>query len=201
MKLNNILAASVLAGTVLLTGTACSGGNNGTQETQISQEEQQLRKESEETFKVAESINSYYDFISNPSSEELVKTAGLGLMNREVTDEELQTLVANFPMGFEHFDTSSNDKIKNAYKALTLGTANINPDSNEILIISPPSGVTIDGDKATYNTTYITVRKNGENLPTKPDPESKDDLIDLVKNSDGKWVIVAKESSLDPTTP
>lgn len=204
MKNRHILSASILAGLVLLSGTACSASSAPEKPTATASAkatENASNDEATATTDVLTTVNGYYSFISNPESYDKVKTAGAALSGVEASDEQLQAFASDFSEGFQYFDTSDSQSIKNAYKAMMLGTGSLRMGSPVEMTI-PADAVTMDGDKATVNTTWLQVIEDDKELPSKPEtsPDSSD-VINLVKKDDGSWVIVAKDSSMKPTSP
>lgn len=202
MRTTQILATSILIGAVLLSGTACTANSTpektATASSQLSKEQSQTN---DDTSKILTTVNGYYSFISNPETYDKVKTAGADLTGVQANDEQLKTLASDFSEGFQYFDTSDSQAIRNAYKAMMIGSSSLRMGSS-VGITAPADAVTVDDDKATVNTTWIKVVKNGKELPVQPEsnPDSSD-LINLVKQEDGTWVIVAKDSSTKLTSP
>ena len=212
MKITKILSASVLAGAVLFSGTACSfidGGTKTESSPSASQDPKSTASESPESEPaetsetsseensdstiegVLETVNGYYAFATDSSSLAKTQEAARPLDGKEsVTDEELATLVAAFPEGFQYFDTSNPQLIKNAYVQLISG-AEAGQAMPGTKIVVPTEAVTYDGgDTATVNPTAIIISQNGEIVPSESDPYATE-LINLVKK-DNKWVIVAE---------
>jgi hypothetical protein len=202
MKNSHILSASILAGLVLLSGTACSA--NSAPEKPTTTASAQVSDSADEataTTDILATVNGYYSFIANPENYDKVKTAGADLTGVEASDEQLQTFASDFSEGFQYFDTSDSQSIKNAYKAMMLGTGSLRMGSPVEMTV-PADAVTMDGDKATVNTTWVQVTEDGKELPTKPESNpDPSDVINLVKKEDGSWVIVAKDSSMKLTSP
>lgn len=206
MKISKILAASVLAGAVLLSGTACTSSSpspesDGSSTAAPAPPKKNSRSANEDTTKILQTVNGYYDFITSSDAKDKVRSAGSGLMGKQATDEDLQTLVDEFPDGFKYFDTSSSQLIKNAYTVMSVSSMSL-ADQGSIKISAPEESVNIDGDTATLNTTWISVTKNGKTLKTTPESAPDfSDLVKLVKKDDGSWVIVANSSMPKPTVP
>lgn len=202
MKITQILSASVLAGAVLLSGSACAANNSTPEATASTQASEAISPASaEDTTKVLSTVNGYYNFIASPGNYDKAKEAGAELMGKEASDDQLKDLASGFPEGFQYFDTSDSQLIKNAHKAMMLGSGTLRM-GDPVIITAPAEAVTIDGDKATLNTTWISVTEKGITLPAEPESNPDlSDLIDLVKKDDGSWVIVAKESSMKISTP
>lgn len=202
MKTAKILYASVLAGAVLFSGTACAANNSqhDNKPTVTAQTEASKATEDTDTANILTTVNGYYSFISNSENYDRVKAAGAEVPGKNATDEQLTALADDFE-GFKYFDTSSSQLIQNAYRAMFLGAGSLRMGS-PLTITAPADAVTVNGDKATLNTTWITVVENGITHPTKPEssPDSSD-LINLVKKDDGSWVIVAKDSSTKVSAP
>lgn len=193
-------------GFVLLSGTACSSATHNPEETRTSATAQASTGETssrstEDTDKVLHTVNGYYDFITSSAAKDKVRVAGSSLMGKQATDKDLQDLASNFPEGFQYFDTSSSQLVKDAYTVMSVGTMSL-AEQGTIKISAPKESVTVDGDTATLNTTWINVTKNGNILRTTPESSPDiSDLIQLVKKSDGSWVIVANSSIPKPTVP
>lgn len=203
MKITRILSASMLAGAVLLSGTACAANTPEPNESSTSAQnnDQVSANTVEDTNNILSTVNGYYSFIANSENYEKVKASGAELAGKEASDEQLSAMASNFPEGYQYFDTSSSKLIQNAYKAMMLGTGSLRI-GDPLTITAPAEAVTVDGDKASLNTTWITVTEKGITKPTEPEsnPDSSD-VIDLVKKDDGSWVIIAKESSMKISTP
>lgn len=209
MKLNQIFSASLLAGAVLLSGTACAasipeGRNTPVPSSSASAEPSQTTSEdsaTDNTAKILTTVNGYYDFITDPESPDKIKSAGDPLVGKAATDEEMRTFAEDFSEGFQYFDTSTSDLIRRSYKSMSLGSLSLT-EQGSITISAPEESVTIDGDTATVNTTWISATKNGKKLRTAPEssPDASD-LIQLVKKDDGSWVIVPSSSMPKPTVP
>lgn len=194
MKITRILSASVLAGAVLLSGTACSMMDmNKQSESSSSAEAKPSESQSVETAvdeqqAVADVVNGYYTYVSTPGNLDEVKQAGEPLKGRGATasDEELNQLVASLPEGFAYFDTSNPELIKNAYVQLLVGAGVMsvaNMDMN-----SPASAVTVEGDTATVNPALVEMTVNGEKVDNSTISSSP---IKLKKNETGSWVMIA----------
>jgi hypothetical protein len=203
MNINRILSASILAGSVLLSGTACTANSTPepskpTASTQTTADA--TTDNASEINNVLATVNGYYSFIAAPENYDRVKTAGAELTGKEASDEQLSTMASNFE-GFQYFDTSNSQLIKNAYKAMMLGSGSLRMGS-PVEITAPADAVTVDGDKAALNTTWITVTESGVDHPTKPESNpDPSDVINLVKKDNGSWVIVAKDSSMKVSAP
>lgn len=197
MKISKIISVSMLAGAVLLSGTACSA-NNDTKPTASSQPSTNTVKDE---IHVVETVNGYYSFITSSGSYDKVKAAGAELVGKAASDDQLNAMVSNFPEGFKYFDTSNAQNIKSAYQAMMLSTGSLR-DREGMKITVPEEAVAIDGNTATVNTTWITLIENGSAHPTEPESNpDMSDYINLVKKDDGSWVIVAKESSMKVSAP
>lgn len=205
MKITHIIYTATLTGTVLLSGTACAGSNGSRDDTKTTavakSTEQPSTNATEDTANILKTVNGYYSFISSSENYDKVKSAGAELTGKTANDEQLNSMVSGFHEGYQYFDTSNSQLIKNAYKAMMLGTGSLRMGS-PVTITAPADAVSVDGNKATLNTTWISVTENGVAHPTKPEsnPDSSD-LISLVKKDDGSWVIVAKDSSLKVSAP
>lgn len=209
MKIARILSASVLAGTVLLSASACSpaGDKNdtpGTGAATSSAAPSEIGTAASETTDIDGillTINGYYYFISQSDSSDRLKDAEAAITERPASDEAIQQFAEDFSVGFKYFDTSTADKTNDAYKALMIGTS-AGKLNEGLKMTIPGDSVTITGDTATVNTTHLKVTMDGEKKRVAPEenPEPKD-VVNLVKNDSGKWVIVAKASSTDPSSP
>jgi hypothetical protein len=207
VKISKALFVSVIVGIVFLSSTACGNTANPTPSvspttlTEPAIEKVQTAEDSIEVEYVLDTLNGYYSFISHPDSAKRIREAGATLTGREATDEELQQFASDFSEAFQYFDTSSSQKIKKAYKAMMMG-ANAGIGRNEVEISALPEGVTVSGDTATFNTSWVIVSEEGKTFPSErvadPDPS---DLINFVKKDEGHWVIVAKDASLKVTAP
>jgi hypothetical protein len=206
MKIRNTLSVSVIVGAILLTGTACSStavnesSPSPSSSSSISDTET-LDTQASDTEAVLTTVNGYYSFIANPESQGKIKQAESEITTSPVTDKELQEFATNFSEGFQYFDTSTSQLIQNAYKAMMLGSS-VSQSRPGLEITVPANSVSIDGQTATVNTTWVSVTEDGKTFPTDAEANpNPDDLINLVKKDDGSWVIVAKASSVKTSTP
>lgn len=214
MKITKIISASVLAAAVLLSASGCSNDENldtiGTNvaiptdapnPTATSSESDTDLSATTEKDAVLLTINGYYYYISQPDSSDKLKAAEAAITERPASDESLKLFAEDFSEGFKYFDTSTPEKINDAYKALMIGSS-AGKLNEGLKMTIPGDSVTITGDTARVNTTHIKVTLDGEKKSVAPEenPEEKD-IVKLVKNDSGSWVIVAKESSLDPSSP
>lgn len=201
MKITRILSASVLAGAVLLSGTACSildmgkkpeatSSASAAPEPSESESIEAVETVSEEQA-VADVVNGYYTYVLMADSLAEIKQAGEPFNGRSsVTDEELNDLVTSLPQGFQYFDTSYSELIKNAYIHLLAG-ASVGETMPGVEIVMPAEAVTVEGDTATVNSTMAEISNDGEPVVSEADPYASD-LINLKKNDSGSWVIVAE---------
>jgi hypothetical protein len=194
MKITRTLSASVLAGAVLLSGTACSmmdmnkKSESSSSATAEPSETQSVETTVDEQQAVADVVNGYYTYVSTPGNLDEVKQAGEPLKGRGATasDEELNQLAASLPEGFAYFDTSNPELIKNAYVQLLVGAGVMsvaNMDMN-----TPASAVTVEGDTATVNPALVEMTANGEKVDNSTISSSP---IKLKKNETGSWVMIA----------
>lgn len=201
MKITRILSASVLAGAVLLSGTACSM-LDGKKDEKISSSsaakpaESQAVETSEavdEKQAVADTVNGFYAYVSAPENEEKIKQAGEPVRGHGATasDEELNQLVESLPEGFQYFDTSSPELIKNAYVQLLMGAGVMSSGKMEANV--PADIVVVDGDTATINSTAIEVKMNGEKIDVPSNAEAQ--ALKLKKNESGSWVMIAEAAN------
>ena len=208
MKITRILSASVLAGAVLLSTTACSvsdmfsetGSSTASatasapaspEPSESSQAEETTDTVSEQEA-VAEVVNGYYTYVLMKGNLADIQAAGEPLDGKAtVTDEELTTLINSLPEGFQYFDVSSPELIRNAYGQLLAGGSVGEVAKGVVEIVTPADAVTVDGDRATVNTTLASVTRDGEELNTTQDPYAAD-LLNLKKNDSGSWVMVAE---------
>lgn len=198
MKITRILSASVLAGAVLLSGTACSILDMGKKPdastsaspapTETTSAEIEIVNEGQA---VADVVNGYYTYVLMPDSLAEIEQVGDRFDGRsEVTDEELNELVTSLPQGFQYFDTSNAELIKYAYISLLSG-ASVGDKMPGAELVLPAEAVTVEGDTATVNATMAKISKDGEAIASEADPYAAD-LINLKKNDSGSWVIVAE---------
>lgn len=203
MKITRILSASVLAGAVLLSGTACSmldgkkdekisSSSTAPAESQAVETEEAVEAVDEQQA-VANTVNGFYAYVSVPENAEVIKQAGEPLRGRGATasDEELNQLVESLPEGFYYFDTSSPDLIKNAYVQLLMGAGVMS--SGKIEANTPADAVVIDGDTATIDSRAIETKLNGEKIDVPSNADTQ--ALNLKKNESGSWVMVADEIS------
>lgn len=214
LKINHILSASLLASAVILSGTACAassipeGRNTPTTATADATASAEstysadATDSTEDTAKILTTVNGYYDFITSPNSDEKIKTAAADLVGKAATDKQLQAFAEDFSEGFQYFDTSDSTLIKRAYTVMSGASLSLQAQGS-ITISIPADAVTVDGDTATVNTTWISATKNGKKLGTAPESyPDESDLTHLVKKDDGSWVIVANTAKPPkPTVP
>jgi hypothetical protein len=192
MKITRILSASVLAGAVLLSGTACSMMDNNKSETKVSASAEAteivetVNAVSDETA-VADVVNGFYTYVSDPANKDTIKDAGEPLRGHgaTATEEELNGLVASLPEGFAFFDTSNPELIKNAYVQLLLGSGLMSNGKVEASV--PESAVTVTGDEATVDSSAVVVKIDGkqQESPATATP------LKLKKDESGAWVMIA----------
>lgn len=208
MQISKILSASVLAGAVLLSASGCAAGNvDSTVGTEVAtatpspSEADTTLSERTDIDGILLTINGYYYFISQPDSSDSLRDAEAAITERPASDETMKQFAEDFSEGFKYFDTSTSDKINKAYKALMIGSS-AGKLNEGLKMTVPADSVTITGDTATVNTTHLKVTMNGEKKRVTPEesPAAKD-VVNLVKNDSGSWVIVAKDSSVDPSSP
>jgi hypothetical protein len=209
LKINRLFSASLLAGAVILSGTACSAspipeGRNTPITTPASPQASSSADTTEDTTKILETVNGYYDFITSPDAKDTIKSAGADYVGKNATDEELQSFAENFSEGFQYFDTSTSTAIQNAYRSMSVGSLSLAQQEGSVTISAPKESVTIDGDTATVNSTWISATIGGKELGSAPESSpDPSDLIQLVKKDDGSWVIAASNSQSvpKPTVP
>lgn len=217
MKITKILSASVLAGAVLFSASGCSSAEvktDNTAGTDIAtsspaapsstaapSESPTVTSDAADLDGVLLAINGYYYYVSQPDSSDKLKDAEASITERPASDEALKQFAEEFSEGFKYFDTSTSEKINKAYKALMIGTS-AGKLNEGLKMTIPGDSVTITGDTATVNTTHLKVTLDGEKKRVTPEenPDEKD-IVNLVKNDSGSWVIVAKASSVDPSSP
>lgn len=207
MKITRILSASVLAGAVLLSSTACSVSDmfnetgsataSATDSAKASPESSGSSETTETTdtvsdqAAVAEVVNGYYTYVLMKGNLVDIKEAGAPLKGKtSVTDQELEDLASRLPEGFQYFDVSSPELIKNAYIQLLAG-GSVGETITGVEIVIPDNAVTVEGDRATVNTSLASVTRNGKELNSTQDPYAAD-LLNLKKNDSGSWVMVAE---------
>jgi hypothetical protein len=213
MRIQNIISASVLSLAVLLTASGCAQTGNkenpaptSTSTTTVEPSSNPAPTGSENADSndldgILLTINGYYYFISQSDSSDRLKDAEAAISERPASDEAIQKFAEDFSEGFKYFDTSTAEKTKAAYKALMIG-ASAGKMNEGLKMTIPADSVTISGDTATVNTTYLKVTLNGEKKRVAPEENPADkDIVNLVKNDSEKWVIVPKESSTDPSSP
>lgn len=199
MKITRILSASVLAGAVLLSGTACSmldgkkdekisSSSTAPAESQAVETEEAVEAVDEQQA-VANTVNGFYAYVSVPENAEAIKQAGEPLQGRGATasDEELNQLAESLPEGFYYFDTSSPDLIKNAYVQLLMGAGVMSSGKMEANV--PADVVVVDGDTATIDSTAIEVMMDGEKIDVPSNADAQ--ALKLKKDESGSWVMVA----------
>lgn len=201
MKITRILSASVLAGAVLLSGTACSmldgkkdekisSSSTAPAESQAVETEEAVEAVDEQQA-VANTVNGFYAYVSVPENAEVIKQAGEPLKGRgaTATDEELNQLVESLPEGFYYFDTSSPDLIKNAYVQLLMGAGVMSSGKMEANV--PADVVVVDGDTATIDSSAIETKMDGEKIDVPANADTP--ALNLKKNESGSWVMIADE--------
>lgn len=198
MKITRILSASVLAGAVLLSATACSAQSpekapepsSSSQVTPVETPTAEVTPAVDEREAAARTVNDYYAFVSDPDNKPKIEEAGAPVKGHgnTATDAELKTLVDAIPLGFQYFDTSTPDLIKNAYVQLLMGASVMGTADMQLTV--PAEAVTVTGDTATVNTSKIETVLNGKKLEV-PANSSMPDL-QMKKNDKGDWVMIAE---------
>lgn len=200
MKINRILSASVLAGAVLFSGSACSAASSNDKPAEASASVQAMPVETptaevtpavDEREAAARTVNDYYSFVSDPDNLQKIEDAGAPIKGhgRTATDQELKTLVEAIPLGFQYFDTSTPDLIKNAYVQLLMGASVMTSADVELTV--PADAVTVTGDTATVNAHKIETVLNGEKIEVPANADVPD--LQMKKNESGDWVMIAEE--------
>jgi hypothetical protein len=188
MNIRKILSASVLASAIIFSGTACSSPVNpvtpdGLPNPNVTQQE------TGEEDQVVAVVNGFYDYVTTPENADRIAEAGERFSGRtEVSDEELQQMVADFPDVFKYFDTATSENVKNAYGQLVAGVS-LASTVEGIKITAPKEAVKQYGSTATVNSTMVTIKTPARTMDSSADPDSID-LVQLVKK-DGKWLMVA----------
>lgn len=233
MKIAKVLSASILAGGILFSATACSVSNNDKPEVNTSAEEKSVdsnvadpkttpgggdpagsqtapgsdatagpatkpgpgaarraEPSADEMQAVADALNKYYTYISDPNSLAEIKKATVPLKGRTATasNEELNQLVAALPLGFQYFDTSTPDNIKNAYAQLFTGA--LVTSGKKMQVTVPASAISFDGANATVRVAEIRATVDGKKARL-PITES----LKLKKNDSGSWVIIPESQT------
>jgi hypothetical protein len=200
MKISKILSASVLAGAVLFSGTACAAGSSDDKPAEASASAQVTPSETptaevtpavDEREAAARTVNDYYSFVSDPDNLQKIQDAGAPLKGRgaTATDAELQTLVESLPLGFQYFDTSTADLIKNAYVQLLMGASVMGSANMELT--APADSVTVTGDTATMDTSKIETIVDGKAIDAPANSSFPD--LNMKKDDSGNWVMIAEE--------
>lgn len=214
MKISKILSASVLAGAVLFSGTACAASSSNDKPAEASASAQVTPSETptaevtpavDEREAAARTVNDYYAFVSDPDNLKKIEAAGAPVKGHgnTATDAELQTLVEALPLGFQYFDTSTPDLIKNAYVQLLMGASVMSSANMELTV--PAEAVTVTGDTATVNTSKIETILNSKKIDVPANSNVPD--LQMKKNDKGDWVMIAEEitggtgSVAGPDTP
>lgn len=209
MNITKILSASVLAGAVLLSATACSapdageksnaGANASATATPTANVDASAVATPSETAAVSDTkavvdvVNGFYTYVLNKENADDIQKAAESLQGNaaqtgEPTDEQIATLVKNLPEGFKYFDTSSSDLIKNAYGQLYIVSVT---NTSDMSIVAPEEAATVEGDTATVDPVKFTMTVDGEKITN---GTTSSDPIKLKKNADGAWVMVASSS-------
>lgn len=194
MKFARILASSVFAGAVLISATSCSSSAvepATTAQAKIVDEKIVNRTPAAgENANVARTLADFYIYASAPSNLAKIEEASAPIKGhgKKVSDEELSALVAALPEGFKYFDTSSSDRIKNAYIQLTMGARTLSRDASQLQVFD--EAVSIDGDSATVRMIKT------ETIPSHKKPliflNSGMAEVKLKKNDSGQWVMFAE---------
>lgn len=194
MKFARILTASVFAGAVLVSATACSSpAVDPTAAAQAKIVDEQIVNRTPASGKnaeVARTVSDFYVYASDPSNLAKIEEAGAPIKGhgKTVSNEELDALVKALPAGFKYFDTSSPDRIKNAYIQLTMGARTLSREAAQLQVFD--EAVSIDGDTATVRMVKT------ETVPSHKKPliflNSGMAELKLKKNDSGKWVMSAE---------
>jgi hypothetical protein len=198
MKITQILSASVLAGAVLFSGTACSAqstekapeSSSSAQALPVETPTATVTPAVDEREAAARTVNDYYAYVSDPDNLQKIQDAGAPLKGRgaTATDAELKTMVEALPLGFQYFDTSSADLIKNAYVQLLMGASVMGSANMELT--TPAEAVTVAGDTATVNTLKIETVLDGKKIEVPANASVPD--LKMKKDDSGNWVMIAE---------
>jgi hypothetical protein len=143
-----------------------------------------------ESVAAARTVNNFYAYVSNPSNLAGVEKASEKITGdgKDVTDEELKALVEALPLGFQYFDTSSPDLIKNAYVQLAMGARIMSRGTMKLS--APATAFTIEGNTATVDISKTETVLNGKKFEAPAN--SSMSALKLKKNDAGSWVMVAE---------
>lgn len=204
MKITRILSASVLAGAVLFAGTACSAQNSDKGPSDSNPSVAATAPDAkptetpagkvtpavDERSAAAQTVNDYYAFVADPENAQKIDDAGAPIKGHgaTATEAELKTMVEALPLGFQYFDTSSPDLIKNAYLQLIMGSSVMSSAKMELNL--PADAVTVTGDTATVKMSKLETVVNGEKVDV-PENSSVTDLK-MKKDDSGNWVMIAE---------
>lgn len=194
MKFARILVSAFFTGAVLISSTACSSPTvepAATAQAKIVDEKIVNRTPaSGKNAEVARTVSDFYIYASAPSNLAKIEEASAPIKGhgKKVTNEELDALVKALPAGFKYFDTSSPDRIKNAYIQLTMGARTLSRESAQLQVFD--EAVSIDGDTATVRMVKT------ETIPSHKKPliflNSGMAELKLKKNDSGQWVMIAE---------
>jgi hypothetical protein len=135
-------------------------------------------------------VNEYYSYVSDPKNLAGIEKVSDPLKDhaKDVTNDELNALVAALPAGFKFFDTSSPDLIKNAYAQLTMGARILSPGTMHLKVT--PDAFTVDGDTATVDISKTETVLNGKKIEAPSN--SGMFALKLKKNDSGSWIMIAE---------
>lgn len=218
MKLTHALSASVIAGALLFSATACSAPKKDSEESPSPQvtatatatpsAEVTPSATASETpaAEVPTESPAELEETSNSPAEEIASTVsgyydfvategsldavkGAGL-TPNATDAELKEIAASFE-GLQYFDTSSSENIKNAINQL-YARATQSERKPGATVAVPVDAVKINGDTATVKASAIEVTVDGATGSATESPYFEHDEINLVKKADGSWGMIAE---------
>lgn len=198
MKITKILSVSVLAGAVLLSATACSApspeknpeSSSSSQVAPVETPTSEATPAIDEREAAAQTVNDYYAFVADPENAQKIDYAGAPVKGHgaTATEAELKTMVEALPLGFQYFDTSSPDLIKNAYLQLIMGSSVMSSAKMELNM--PADAVTVTGDTATVKMSKLETVVNGKKVDVPENPSMPD--LKMKKDDTGNWVMIAE---------
>lgn len=221
MKITHVLSASVIAGALLFSTTACSpsddAANKPTTAPTVSASASPSITATHEPGSVAVtplptvdiSSTATADVSADADVEDIVSTvsgyykfvsspgsldkvqAAGSALSPKPTDEELTQFASNFSEGFKYFDTSSSENITNAHNQL-FARATQSSRKPGATVNVPAEAVTVTGDTATVDATKVIVTLNGQAGPSTMTPYFEHAQLALVKDASGSWVIIAE---------
>lgn len=198
MKITKTLTAALMASTVLLGATACSGGEKASDTPQVEQTVDTVAQDKKD---IAETVDGFYAYIVD--SENIDKLANdFGIIQEskgvEITndDEMAKAIKDSSPEAFVFFDAYDKQTIANSYSFI-VSMALRNETDDNVVYSTPEEAISVDGDTAVVDQSMVETSGGEENKSANgPYYDEPDEKIDLIKK-DGKWLVKAHAINME----